>query len=672
MTTPFRRSIRQSLANSQLQQALDANAERRAHARQEALQRFGAEWDALRQQAHLVRAEVIAHLDHYLEQFTAQAQANGIQVHHATSAEQAVEQVLQICKKNQARLVAKSKSMVSEEIHLNQALEKRGIRVVETDLGEFIVQLRGEHPAHIITPAVHLRRQEVGKTFQEKLGIPYTDEIPALVQAARQTLRKVFLESDLGISGVNFGVAEDGTLCLVTNEGNGRMVVTLPRLHIALMGIERLLPTRQDLALMLRLLPRSATGQKLSVYTSLIRQPSIIPSGTPTQRHLILLDNGRQRLRNSPLREILYCIRCGACLNICPVFREIGGHAYVGAHGENAPYSGPMGAALMPGLFGRSDFGHLARASSLCGACKEACPVDIDLPSLLLRVRAGWQAAGERQPRAANAPFVLQTALRLFTWAATNPGRYDLAQRVAGALSRLLTSDQWMRLPAFTGWGYSKDFPRPASRPFRDRFPSLNASRAQEEHDRPKRAQPEQEKNPPSVVESTTDQLERFADELRQVGGTFIRCQRADLPDCLATCLQERGIDSLLAWEAELLPTGALEQIPPLGIQISHHPDPDAAAGITGALAAIAETGSLLLAEQPGAPLAVSLLPRLHIVLLDAHQIVESVAEALSLPQARAASSAVLITGPSRTADIEMSLTIGVHGPAELVVICWD
>src|SRR6476659_7873213 len=388
--TEFRARIRTALANPTLQSALDANAERRVNARINALASL-PNWREKRQQAHAIRARVIEHLDEYLEQFIHRATENGIIVHRAKDAGEAIKIILEITDSNVSNredktddrshraplLVAKSKSMVTEEVNLNHALEAEGIRVVETDLGEYIVQLRGERPAHIITPAVHLRRDDVGRLFHEKLGIPYTEDIPTLTNTARKVLRDVFLTADVGISGVNFGVAETGTICIVSNEGNARMVTTLPPVHIALMGMERLVRNLDDLGIMLSLLARSATGQKLSVYTQLIHSPF------PDQhRHLILLDNGRTRLRHSPLKESLYCIRCGACLNACPVFREIGGHAY------HSPYSGPIGSVISAGLFG-SEFVPLAQASSLCGACREACPVDIDLPKLLTRVRAG-------------------------------------------------------------------------------------------------------------------------------------------------------------------------------------------------------------------------------------------------------------------------------------------
>ena len=388
-TVHFRKRIRQSIGDENLQLALDANSMRRKTGRLEAFANL-TDVPERRMRAHAIKADVISHLDDYLSRFVEKVTANGIIVHRAADAGEAIRIFFQIAKIRNARLVAKSKSMVSEEINFNHALEAAGMRVVETDLGEYIVQLRGERPSHILTPAVHLRRGQVGQLFHDKLGTPYTEDIPEMVATARRVLREVFLTSDIGVSGVNFGVVETGTLCLVTNEGNGRMVTSLPPVHVALMGIERLVPRLDDLALFLSLLPRSATGQKLSVYTSLIHAPKRPKDADgPGERHLILVDNGRSALRASPLAEALYCIRCGACLNACPVFREIGGHAYLGRDGSIAPYPGPIGSVVSPGLLGCENFGQLAQASTLCGACKEACPVDINLPEMLLRVRAG-------------------------------------------------------------------------------------------------------------------------------------------------------------------------------------------------------------------------------------------------------------------------------------------
>jgi L-lactate dehydrogenase complex protein LldF len=477
MATLFRERIRQSISNPSLQAALDANTERRLKVRATALASL-PDWETRRQRAHAVRADVIERLDEYLDQFTARLTENGVTVHHAKDAAEANHIVLEIINhlpqraqsstkeslvhlrdlRGEKVLVAKSKSMVSEEIGLNRNLEAAGHRVVETDLGEYIVQLRGERPAHIITPAVHLNRKQVGELFHDKLGIPYTEDIPTLTNTARAVLREVFLTADVGISGVNFGVVENGALTIVTNEGNGRMCTTLPPVHIALMGIERLAPTLDDLALFLSLLPRSATGQKLSVYTQLLRAPE----GPGQQRHVILVDNGRTRLRNSPLKESLLCIRCGACLNACPVFRELGGHAYIG----------PIGSVISPGLLGEN-YVQLAQASSLCGACKNACPVDIDLPRLLTRVRAGM--ASDHASRSVTSdqlgkglPTLLKFGLRMYARLARTPRLFAVSQKFASLGARLVSpASAWMRFPAWTGWGYSKDFPRPAAKSFR-------------------------------------------------------------------------------------------------------------------------------------------------------------------------------------------------------------
>src|SRR5688572_24131414 len=286
-TTEFRERIRTSLSNKGLQIALDANAERRVTGRVAAFASL-PDWRERRQQAHAIRADVIEHLDDYLQTFISKAEQNGLIVHRARDAAEAIQIVLNVARQRSARLIAKSKSMVSEEINLNHALEAEGMRVVETDLGEYIVQLRNERPAHIITPAVHLRRNDVGQLFHEKLGIPYTEDIPTLTNTARKVLREVFLTADVGISGVNFGVAETGSLCIVSNEGNARMVTTLPPIHIALMGMERLVRNLDDLTLMLSLLARSATTQKLSVYTQLVHAP--FPN---QQRHLIRSEERR-------------------------------------------------------------------------------------------------------------------------------------------------------------------------------------------------------------------------------------------------------------------------------------------------------------------------------------------------------------------------------------------
>jgi L-lactate dehydrogenase complex protein LldF len=695
MADSFHAKIQASLDNPNLQMALDNNAERRLKARLQSYTSLPEDLQVLRRRAHLVRAETIAHLDQHLETFVSRLQANGLIVHHARDAAQAVEIVLGIARQVNARLVAKSKTMLGEEIGINHALEAAGINVVETDLGEYIVQLRGERPAHIITPAVHLRRKDVGQTFHEKLGIPLTEDVPTMTAAARRVLRQTFLEADLGISGVNFGVAQTGTLCLVTNEGNGRMVTTLPRVHVALMGVERLVPDLDDLALMLLLLARSASGQKLTVYTSLIHAPRRPqdPDG-PQESHLILVDNGRMALRHTPLEESLYCIRCGACLNICPVFGELGGHAYIGAQGQETPYPGPIGSVLSSGLFGVSAFGNLARASSLCGACKEVCPVDIDLPRMLLRVRAGKlhpagdiPPASEIQPVAPleqrqaverHAPRPLRWGLRLYSWAAANPGRFALAQRLLAMFAPLFARrSSWLRLPAFTGWGYSRDFPRPASKSFHARWAEMADEVSQPAGPVSNAASMAETIHSDSKVRlGSGDLLARFSEELTNLGGEVTCCSPAELAESLLAFLQSHEIRRLFAWQAEYLPASLLDGLAQAGIQIIHQADPQAQAGLTGALAGLAETGSLVLPVGPGRPGTASLLPEIHLAILRSEDILpnlESLLAGVNTSKLQAvldASSVALVSGPSRTADIEMTLTIGVHGPRQVHVFC--
>ncbi len=681
ISTHFKEKIRKSIANESLQTALDANSERRLKGRLVAFESL-PDWHERRQRAHAVRADVIAHLDEYLERFIAQAEKNGIIVHRAKDANEAVTIILGIAndsprshrehgeeQKNisvhlRSSLVAKSKSMVSEEINLNHALEKAGHRVVETDLGEYIVQLRGEKPAHIITPAVHLRRADVGKLFHEKIGVPYTEDIPTLTNTARKILREVFLTADVGISGVNFGVAESGTLCIITNEGNGRMVTTLPPVHIALMGMERIVPTLDDLALMLSLLPRSATGQKLSVYTQLINAPL-----ENQIRHIVIVDNGRSKLRNSHLQEALYCIRCGACLNACPVFRELGGHAYVGGDGTIAPYPGPIGSIVSPGLLGKN-FVHLAQASSLCGACKDVCPVDIDLPKLLTRVRAGESPSpsgrGARGEGAGLDPFA-KFGLQMYSRVARNPGLFSASQKFA-ALTTFLVSpfSSWIRLPDFTGWGHSKDFPRFASKPFRKRFQHKKINGAESEVSRLRM----QSQETLQFTSSIKNKIEKFSEELIALGGNVQRVTQENLNDELVKFLREKNVGTVLMWDKV---AGVDEaHLTEAGIGLARGDDENVKVGITGAASAIANTGTLVIPSRTGQPLTTSLLPEIHIAVIRSAQILETLEEAMQLGEIKSAASIALISGPSRTADIEMTLTIGVHGPKELIVFIME
>lgn len=652
----FRERIRASINNETLQSALDNNTERRLRGRALAFESI-PDWRERRKRAHAIRADVIEHLDDFLAQFIRKNQDNGVIVHCVKDAAEAVQVALEIARHTSARLIAKSKSMVSEEINFNHAMEAAGIQVVETDLGEYIVQLRRERPSHIITPAAHLRKEQVAELFQEKLGIPYTTDVPTLTATARKILRDVFLTADIGVSGVNFGVAETGAICIVTNEGNGRMVTTIPPVHIALMGMERIVPNLDDLALLLSLLPRSATGQKLTVYTQVLLKPF-----EGQTRHLIILDNGRTRLRNSPLKESLYCIRCGACLNACPVFRELSGHAYIGRDGSIAPYPGPIGSVVSPGLMGEN-FVHLAQASSLCGACKDACPVDIDLPKMLMRVRAGQtpdEQVGHRQG-GAGLSTKSKLFLKLYGRVARSPKLFAASQKMAALGSFLLAPfSQWMRLPAATGWGYSKDLPRFARKTFRDRYVKRQV---QEENGKQGNRYISTQVDE-SVQKSANDLLEQFTTELTALSGHVYRSR--DVTEEIIELLKEREVN-LIHLEPGTLNESTLRAA---GIQFTDKPNPSIRVGVTKAICGLADTGSILAADGAGSPLHASLLPEIHIAVLNPADVLPALPNAMPLIQGKRATA--FITGPSRTADIEMTLTIGVHGPKEIHVFVDD
>jgi L-lactate dehydrogenase complex protein LldF len=439
--------------------------------------------------------------------------------------------------------------------------------------------------------------------------------------------------------------------------------------------MERLVPTLDDLALMLSLLPRSATGQKISVYTQLIHSPRRNgEQDGAAERHLIIIDNGRSRLRASPLKEALYCIRCGACLNACPVFREIGGHAYVGLDGTPAPYPGPIGSVVSPGLLGLQKFGHLAQASSLCGACKDACPVDIDLPKLLIRVRAGMHESAPMN-QGIGLSLTSRIGLQVYGVIGSSSVLFAGAQKLGALASHLISpSSRWLRLPAFTGWGVSKDFPRPARRPFRQRWAGTSRTiaphTAEIEPGGPETSSPRPYE--PAAKEAAVERarpsaalVDRLVTEITDVGVETYRVRSSELPTRLITFLRGRGLDSLLAWdEIEGLDLASLADA---GFRLVRSPDPAIRAGITGCAAAIAETGTLVVPGGSGQPLTASLLPDVHVAVIQTRQIVWSLEEALRLEAVIQSAATALITGPSRTADIEMTLTIGVHGPKELI-----
>ncbi|TAD87825.1 MAG: iron-sulfur cluster-binding protein [Alphaproteobacteria bacterium] len=420
------------------------------------------EFEALRDRGRAIKDHTLAHLDYYLERYAAAVEASGGHVHWARTAQEAREIILALCREAGARTVTKGKSMVAEEIALNHHLETNGIQPVETDLGEYIIQLRNEPPSHIIAPAVHLTKEQVADTFRANHTHLAADrplvEPRAMMDEARQELRARFLAADVGITGANFLVAETGSSIIVTNEGNGDLTQLLPRTHIVLASIEKVVPTFEDASAILRLLARSATGQEYSAYTTIStgpRRPG--DKDGPEAYHVVLLDNGRSAMLGTEFQDMLRCIRCSACMNHCPVYHSVGGHAY------GWVYPGPMGAVLTPTLIGIEEAGHLPNASTFCGRCESVCPMKIPLPKMMRH----WR---ERQFDRGLTPATVRSGLGVWAFFAQRPGLYRLAARVGAAvLGRLGRSrGRFTSLPLAGGWTRTRDMPAPAGRTFQD------------------------------------------------------------------------------------------------------------------------------------------------------------------------------------------------------------
>jgi L-lactate dehydrogenase complex protein LldF len=445
-----------ALADLGLQQAL-SNVTMRFLAARTAAAAQVEDWEELCDQANAIKRHTIANLSLYLQQLEARVLERGGQVAWAEDAAQACAYIVELARARGIRLAVKSKSMVTEEIELNTALEAAGVESVETDLGEYIIQLAGEKPSHIVAPAIHKTRQQVSELFQRKLGLPPTEDIAQLTAQARAVLRSKFLAAGMGISGANFAIAETGSIVLMENEGNIRFTTGAPRIHVAVVGIEKVIPRLRDLVPFLALIARSATGQKLGSYVSLLtgaRRPGQPESGEPEsgepdgpeEFHLVLLDNGRTRVLADPeLRETLYCIRCGACLNICPVYRKIGGYAYPWV------YSGPIGAILTPQIKGLAAEPKLPFVSSLCGACHEVCPVKIRIPEILLELR--------HRENTQNAHPLERLVFKLWAAAMRRPWLYE----AGGALARFLP----LPVGPLATWHKTRELPTPPAQSFR-------------------------------------------------------------------------------------------------------------------------------------------------------------------------------------------------------------
>lgn len=452
----FFKAAAEGVADAELRRKLD-NATGRHLEHVAAVRAEFPPFDRERDLARRIKEDAIAHLDDLLIKLKSRLEANGCQVIVAADAAEARDYILKLAGKRRVRRVVKGKSMTTEEIDLNQAFERAGIEAVETDLGEYIVQLRGERPSHIITPAIHLSKEDIGKLFCEKFDIPFTARPEELTAVARDRLREIFLSADMGITGVNFAIAETGTLVLIENEGNGRMSSTMPETFVALMGIEKVIPRLDDLPHFLEVLARTATGQKLTCYTNFVNGPRRKGDlDGPREVHVVILDNGRSRMLADPaLREALYCLRCGACLNVCPVYRRIGGHAY------GSTYPGPIGSIVSPNLFGAAA-AQLPFASSLCGACRDICPVKIDIPRMLLHLR--WKEGLANGAPRVDFPKDVEKSrrgMRRFSRMARYPRLMRLMIRLGAIATRPFARDGYLRwVPGpFRKWTRGRDFP---------------------------------------------------------------------------------------------------------------------------------------------------------------------------------------------------------------------
>ncbi|GAB6179529.1 LutB/LldF family L-lactate oxidation iron-sulfur protein [Desulfotomaculum defluvii] len=457
----FRDRARRTLESEFMRKAVQKAVDRLETNKKNASKELG-NWDDWRARGRDIRKHTVDHLDYYLGQLADNVRKNGGTVYFAPWAEDARQIISEIIKKHEGKLVVKSKSMVTEEIHLNKTLIEQGHEVVETDLAEYILQLAEEPPSHIVVPAIHKSREQIAQLFSEVAGEKLANDTPTLTAFSRRVLREKFLKADIGITGCNFAIAETGSTSLVTNEGNARLVSSLPKVHIVIMGMERVLPTFEDLEVVLTLLPRSATGQKLTSYVSINngpRKPG--ESDGPEHFYLVILDNGRSRmLADDEFRQALHCTRCGACFNVCPVYRHVGGHAY------GSVYGGPIGSVISSFL-GKDykEYLGLAYATTLCAACSRVCSVMIPIHDLLLTLRKRYVQAGLP-------PFSERAAFKVWKTTFKSPGTYRIAMKSAQIAQKPFVNNGYIgRGPApLSAWTNSRYFPAAADKTFRERW----------------------------------------------------------------------------------------------------------------------------------------------------------------------------------------------------------
>ncbi|MBV7388064.1 iron-sulfur cluster-binding protein [Pasteurellaceae bacterium TAE3-ERU1] len=456
---PFKQRIDQEIHNDVVRKALVMAQERIGANRQKMVDELG-HWEDWREQAKAIRNHVLENLDAYLYQLSESVTANGGHVYFAATAQDATDYIKKIAREKNAKKIVKSKSMVTEEIGLNHVLEQEGIKVIESDLGEYILQIAGDKPSHIVVPAIHKDREQIRQVLHDKLGYTGAATPEEMTLFIRNTIRKDFLEADIGISGCNFAVPQTGSVCLVTNEGNLRLATTLPKTHIAVMGMERIAPSFEAVDILITLLARSAVGAKLTAYNTWLTGPRLAgETDGPEDFHLVIVDNGRSKALGGEFNDILRCIRCGACLNTCPAYRQIGGHGY------GSIYPGPIGSVLSPILGGYQEFKDLPYACSLCTACNQVCPVKIPLASLLLKHRQNMVDEGI-------APTVEKLSVKAFTFANSHPGLWKVGMKVgAQVMSKTIKNGKApFDIGAIGEWTKARDLPQPDGESFRSWF----------------------------------------------------------------------------------------------------------------------------------------------------------------------------------------------------------
>ncbi len=691
----FPAAARRSLADSQLR----ANLARATTTIRDKRARVVGElpdWEGLRAAGAAAKDEALLSLDAQLERLEESVTAAGGQVHWAADGPEACAIVAEIARSHGVSELVKVKSIASDEIKLNEALEAAGINAVETDLAELIIQLGGDSQSHILVPAIHKNRAEIRDLFRRSLDLPdLSDDPPALTEAARVHLRSLFLRARMGVSGANFAIAETGTVCVVESEGNGRMCTTLPEVLVTLMGVEKVVPAWRDMEVFLQLLPRSSTGERMNPYTSF--WSGVREGDGPREFHLVLLDNGRTRALADELgRQALRCIRCSACLNVCPVYARVGGHAY------ESVYPGPIGAILTPQLQGMEEAGSLPYASSLCGACAEVCPVNIEIPRLLTHLRAR-----ERDEAGALDPELLSMKGLFHVFSSRE--RYERAQRLARAAARpLARRGRITRAPGpLAGWTSSRDLPAPARESFREWWrrtrgaPGASAPvpvppappRPERREAEPARtgsaretvlariraaiAGAEPEDGRPREYRTADSRSHEeivalFAERVAEYRASVHRTGADGVAGVVASICADHGAERLgLApgMPPEWRPDG-VELVEDGGLRPA---ELDALGGaLTGCAVAIAETGSFVLDGGPGqGRRALSLVPDLHVCVVREEQVVGLVPEAVArLEQAvRDGRPLTFVSGPSATSDIELNRVEGVHGPRILHVL---